>query len=211
MEPFIRNDQYNFIASQAANLVNGHASVNDPAVLQALQSLAKERIFGLFPNRTEEQHQILSPIVSIQEKADAEAALAELKQYVIPFKQVTEQSLKKLFPKVKKLKTAFLKEVEWREISYLSWEDIGANKKFLIASYGNKLIGLQGTFNPAQQKSICAICHQYEEVGLFISAVKGADKGTYIRRGNYICQNPQTCNHNIRSLDKLHEFIERSK
>ncbi|MFE7150024.1 elongation factor G-binding protein, partial [Heyndrickxia sporothermodurans] len=35
MEPFIRNDQFNFIKDQALVLANSHASVNDKAVLSA--------------------------------------------------------------------------------------------------------------------------------------------------------------------------------
>lgn len=153
MEPFIRSDQYHFIKSQAQILMNGHANVSDIDVLQALKSLAKEKIFALFPNINEEQQQVLAPVLTIEEKADAEAVLAQLKPYVLPFSIVTEQTLKKLFPKAKKLKTSFLKEVNWEGISYLSWEDLGSNKRFIIAPYENKLIGLQGTFNPVTKKA----------------------------------------------------------
>ncbi|OZI11804.1 elongation factor G-binding protein [Bacillaceae bacterium SAS-127] len=209
MEPFIRSDQFHFIQSQAQILTNGHASVSDIDVLQALKSLAKEKIFALFPNINEEQQQVLAPILTIEEKA--EAVLAQLKPYVLPFPTVTEQTLKKLFPKAKKLKTSFLKEVNWEGISYLSWEDLGSNKRFIIAPYENKLIGLQGTFNPVTKKSICALCHQYEEVGMFMTEVKGPQQGTFVKRGNYICQDPQACNENMTTLDQLHHFIARNK
>lgn len=47
MEPFIRNDQYNFIKYQTQVLINGHASVNDTGVLNALKSLSAEKVMGL--------------------------------------------------------------------------------------------------------------------------------------------------------------------
>ncbi|WP_338751233.1 FusB/FusC family EF-G-binding protein [Bacillus sp. FJAT-52991] len=211
MEPFIRSDQYHFIKSQAQILTNGHASVSDIDVLQALKSLAKEKIFALFPNMNEEQQQVLAPVLTIEEKADAEAVLAQLKPYVMPFPQVTEQTLKKLFPKAKKLKTSFLKEVNWEEISYLSWADLGLGKKFIVAPYNNKLTGIHGTFNPVTKKSICALCHQYEAVGMFMTEVKGPQQGTFVKRGNYICQDQHACNENMTKLDQLHDFIARNK
>lgn len=45
MEAFIRSDQYNFIKSQAYILANGHATANDRGVIQALKSLAIEKIY----------------------------------------------------------------------------------------------------------------------------------------------------------------------
>ncbi|PAQ16122.1 FusB/FusC family EF-G-binding protein [Bacillus sp. FJAT-42315] len=211
MEPFIRSDQFHFIKSQVQILTNGHASVSDIDVLQALKSLAKEKIFALFPNMTDEQEQVLTPILTIEEKAEGEAVLAQLKPYVMPFPTVTEQTLKKLFPKAKKLKTSFLKEVNWEVISYLSWEDLGSNKRFIVTPYNNKLMGIHGTFNPITKKSICALCHQYEEVGMFMIEVKGPQQGTFVKRGNYICQDQQACNENITTLDQLHNFIARNK
>lgn len=41
--------------------------------------------------------------------------------------------------------------------------------------------------------------------------VKGPQQGTFVKRGNYICQDPQACNKNITTLDQLHDFIARNK
>ncbi|HZG72547.1 MAG TPA: FusB/FusC family EF-G-binding protein [Chondromyces sp.] len=208
MEAFIRSEQYNFIKAQTQILINGHSTINEESVLAALKSMAEEKVLQLFPNSSEEQQQLLHPIVYIEEKAQAEKFLLKLKPYVIPFKEVTEQTIKKLFPKVKKLKVPSLEEMDRREISYVGWNDRGSNKKYIIALYENKLIGLQGTFQTNHQKGICAICNGYEEVGMFLSEGKGAEKGTFIKRGNYICQDSQICNQNLTTLDKLNNFIE---
>lgn len=207
MEPFIRNDQFNFIRAQTQTLINGHSSVNDKAVLNALKSLATERVLNLFNNIDEEKKQLLHSITEIKDKEQAEEFLSQLKPYIMPFKEVTQQSIKKLMPKVKKLKVPLLENMDMKEISYLSWDDKGSQKKYIIAYDNDKFIGLHGTFKPIHKKGICALCNKLEEVGMFMTETKGTVQGTFTKRGNYICQDGQKCNYNITSLDKLMDFI----
>ncbi|MDM5188662.1 FusB/FusC family EF-G-binding protein [Bacillus sp. DX4.1] len=209
MKPFIRSDQYNFIKFQTQILINGHATSNDMDVIQALKSLAIEKVLHLFEDISDEQKQLINSILTVQNREDAEAFLSQLSPYVIPFQEVTQQTLKKLFPKAKKLKLPLLEDMNLKEISYLSWIDMGSSRKYIIAQHGNKLTGLHGTFQSINKKGICALCNGHEEVGMFMSEIKGAVQGTFIKRGNYICQDSEACNHNIIKLDKLHDFMER--
>ncbi|MBX9971770.1 FusB/FusC family EF-G-binding protein [Cytobacillus firmus] len=211
MEPFIRNDQYNFIKYQTQVLINGHATVNDTGVLNALKSLSGEKVLGLFEELSEEQKQLLSPIIDIKERDQANAFLAQIKESVIPFASLTEQSIKKLFPKAKKLKIPALEDIDFREISYLGWDDKGTNRKYMISLLDGKLTGIYGTFKPLGKKGICAICSKFEETGMFLTETKGTQLGTYTKKGNYICQDSQKCNENLYSLEKLHDFIGRLK
>ncbi|CDO04728.1 Fibronectin-binding protein (FBP) [Oceanobacillus picturae] len=210
MEPFIRVDQFNFIARQAQDLVNGHSTSNEKAVLGALESMARERVLALIPAITEEQAQLLQPITLVDDKDKAERFLSQLKPYVIPF-QVTEQGIKKLFPKVKKLKIPALQELDLQQLCYLSWIDYSTNKKFIVLKHNGKLTGLHGSFEMIKQKGICSICHKHEEVGLFLAHKKGKVQGTFTKKGNYICRDNETCNQNITSLDYLHDFVHRLK
>jgi len=211
MEPFIRNDQYNFIKYQTQVLINGHASVNDTGVLNALKSLSAEKVLGLFEELSEEQRQLLLPVSDIKERDQADAFLEQIKEYVIPFASLTEQSIKKLFPKAKKLKIPALEDIDFREISYLGWDDKGTNRKYMISLMDGKLTGIYGTFKPLGKKGICAICNKFEETGMFLTETKGTQLGTYTKKGNYICQDSQKCNENLNSLEKLHDFIGRLK
>lgn len=208
MNPFIRSDQYNFIKRQAQALVNGHATVNDRAVLNALQALSYEKVFGLFVEMTVDQKSLLNPIVGVKEKLDAEEFLETLKPYVIPFKEISETAIKKIFPKAKKLKIPSLENIDFKEISYLGWLDKGSNKKFLVVEYKNKLVGISGGYKVSNKKGICALCNRTEEIGMFTSSVKGVTQDAFITRGNYICQDSQKCNENIISLEKLNNFVE---
>lgn len=211
MVPFIRSDQYNYIKNQIQILINGYTTVNDKGVLNALKTLTDEKIIHLFDDLSGEQRQIFNPIVEIRERDQAEVFLSQLKQYVIPFKDITEQSIKKLFPKAKKLKVPSLDQIDRYEISYLGWNDTGSNKKYIVAEQNDKLVGLHGSFKNVSKKGICTICHGHEELGMFIMETRGSEQGTYIKRGNYICQDSQKCNQNIKSLDRLADFINGMK
>lgn len=207
MEPFMNSHEYNFIKAQAQAVINGHANSSDRSVLRAIKEMATEKVFQLFPNLTEEQRQLLSPIQQIEDRAQAKKLLAELSPYVIPFRVVTEQTLKKLFPKVKKLKPPKADEIEWKEISYLGWFDEGSSKKYIVTYMDDKLIGVHGTFTSINQKGVCALCNDFADLGMFIAEVKTSGDGTYLKKGNYICEDSQQCNHNLTDLDKLHEFV----
>ncbi|MRG87181.1 FusB/FusC family EF-G-binding protein [Salinibacillus xinjiangensis] len=208
MESFIRVDQYNFIKSQAQALINGHATAKDEDVLDALKSLVIEKITKAFEELTTEQEDLINPIVNIEDKEQGELFVAELKPYVIPF-NATEQGIQKLFPKVKKLKVPSLDELDLKEVTYLSWIDHSANKKFIVTRLKGKLVGIQGSFETTSHKGFCAICNGHESVSMFLAKEKGKVQGTFTKRGNYICRDSEVCNQNLTSLDKLQEFIER--
>ncbi|WP_411333645.1 FusB/FusC family EF-G-binding protein [Metabacillus indicus] len=212
MEPFIRSDQYNHIKAQAQILVNGHSTANDRHVLDALKSLAAERATAVFEELSPEQRDLISPVSDVKDTMDADAYLAKLRPYTIPFRPLTEQSVKKLFPKAKKLKLpSFAQELELNEVSYIGWHDKGTGKYFMIAESGEKWTGLSGTFSSSYQKGICTICGKFAETGLFTVELKGSEQGTYVKKGNYICKDAKTCNENLTSVDKLHDFLDWMK
>ncbi|WP_047980244.1 FusB/FusC family EF-G-binding protein [Ornithinibacillus contaminans] len=210
MEAFIHVDQFNFIKRQVLDIVNAHVTSNDKGVVHTFISLAVERVDALFPEMIAEQKQLLTPIPLIDDKEKAEKFFADIKPYVIPF-HVTEQGIKKLFPKVKKLKVPELEKLDLQEICYLSWIDYSMNKKFIITRSNGKLVGVHGTFDPIKQKGICAICNGHEEVGLFLTEKKGQVLGTYTKKGNYICRDSDVCNQNITAIEHLHDFVSRLK
>lgn len=101
--------------------------------------------------------------------------------------------------------------IDFREISYLGWDDKGTNRKYMISLLDGKLTGIYGTFKPLGKKGICAICNKLEETGMFLTEIKGSQLGTYTKKGNYICQDSRKCNENLISLENLHDFIGRLK
>ncbi|WP_313432993.1 FusB/FusC family EF-G-binding protein [Siminovitchia terrae] len=208
IQPFIRCDQFNFIKFQVKHLVHAHSTVKDPAVLNAIKYGALDKIMNLFPEISED-HQVFHKITEIEQDIQGKSFLDALKSYVIPFKPITEKTVGKLFPKAGKLKLQFLKNVDFKELSYLGWYDIRSDKKFLIFDYKGKLMGIHGTFRH-KTKGICSLCNHHGEVGLFMANVKSG-KETFTNRGNYICDDSHECNQNLQRLDKLEYFIENLK
>lgn len=211
MEPFIRVDQFQFIKKQTHHLINGYTSVNDRKVLNALKSTVYDKVSNLFNHIDAEHKQLVDRIIEVEDPAKADEFFSSLKPYVIPFKLVTEQTLKKLFPKAKKLKLPVLNDNDLTEISYLGWNEKGTNKKYIIALQAKGFVGLEGSFTPSSKKGICTLCSQHSQVGLFMSETKGVSQGTYTRRGNYICQDSMKCNEKMTTLEKLDGFIDLLK
>lgn len=205
-EPFIRNDQYNFIKYELKNIISAYSSIKDKETLNALKLNSLDKILNLFPELSNEQIEYLNYIIEIEEEAQAKHFLEVLKQFVIPFTNLTDKTIRKLFPKIKKLRVPSLEELDLKQISYFGWNDIGLGRKFLIVEYKGKLMGIEGTFK-VTNKGICSLCNRYEEIGLFMANVKSG-KESYTNRGNYICKDSQKCNENITSIDKLNYFIE---
>lgn len=209
MDPFMKSDQYHFLKHQAKLLASAYGSVNDASVLEALTSLAREKAVGLFEQLTSEQKLLLEPISAVKDREGADAFTASLKAYVIPFPDLTEQALKKAFPKVKKLKVPPLEEVDFKETSYVRWHDAGANKTYIVFEKDGRLAGVRGLMKNEGIKGICSICNGHEDIALFMSESKKTVQGTSVKRGNYICKSSLVCNENIQSREKLIEWMAR--
>ncbi|WP_261129734.1 FusB/FusC family EF-G-binding protein [Bacillus sp. Marseille-Q3570] len=210
IEPFMRPDQFNFIKAQVRYLVEAHASVKDQDVLKALKYGSLEKSLNLFSSIDKKVEPLLNRMLEIEKATEAEEFLDELSAYVIPFRNITEKTVQKLFPKAKKLKMPSLEEIDFKEISYIGWYDIHSNRKYLVVELDGRLKGLSGTFQESHRKSICTLCGEYEEVGLFMCKVRSG-KETYLSRGNYICQDSHTCNHNLTNKKRLDDFVELLK
>lgn len=206
-EQFLRNDQYNFIKRQIQQLVNGHATVNDQHVIGALESLSIEKVHDLFTDLTDWQRQILDQIVEIKDKEEAEQLLSVLESYIIPFNRPSEQKMKKLFPKVKKLKLP-TEGLDYNKMTFLSFDDIGTKRRYIVAPTQKGMVGLSGTYEETNVKQICAICNRLTNVCMFMTKTKGEIMGTYTKKGNYICRDTEDCNHSIAALDKLYDFVK---
>ena len=100
MEAFIRSDQYNFIKSQAYILANGHATANDRGVIQALKSLAIEKIIHVFENLTDEQKELIDTVLTVQNRK-MQNRFTENKSVCHSVRGVTAQTLKNYFLKRK--------------------------------------------------------------------------------------------------------------
>ncbi|MBC1812698.1 FusB/FusC family EF-G-binding protein [Listeria booriae] len=205
---FITNANYHFIMYQAFNAYHGAINTNDESVKNALRFSCIDKARAIFDTLTTEQEALIGEIFHIRSEEELEAFDAKLQNYLVPFPSINEKTVKKLFPKVKKLKAPDLPAEQMDRLVFLGWNDTGAQKKFIIAQHDHQLVAVQGSFTPISKKGICAFCHQNERVGLFKADIKAKGNNDNFRAiGQYICADSLTCSNNIKSESRLLEFI----
>lgn len=211
-ERFIKNEHFNFISKQVAWIKDSMRQHLPPGVLASVYDLSNERILNCIPYITDEQRNILD-FSKLKTVEAYEQALEQLTDYLSPFPTITEQQLKKLFPKSKKLKLPDLSAVDLNRLTYLSWNDSRSNKKYILYELEDQLVGIECTFSPSTTKNICSICHGYEEVTHFSTVTKAKKQNNpdyYKSIGNLICVDSSRCNKNITDVSYLNEFLKES-
>ena len=211
VNPFIRNHQYNMIKKQVKLLQNACSTVSDPKVVEAVRTTAVTKVLDAFPEATAFQKQYFEKISTLNRTEDFQTYLQSLEPFLAEFEKVSSAQIKKLFPKVKKLKLPDLDVLDYKSITYIGWTDIATNKMFLLYNLDGKLVGIEGKFTRANKKSTCCLCNRHEEVALFSAIAKSkpanASPDYYKAIGNYMCVSSDICNKNISEVEVLEKFI----
>ncbi|WP_054024825.1 FusB/FusC family EF-G-binding protein [Bacillus sp. FJAT-28004] len=210
-KPFIRNHQYNLIKKQANLLQTACNTVSDPKVVEAVRYSTQTKIIEALPDATDLQKHDLEKLATLNRTEEFQHYLQSLQPLMLEFTQVTAAQIKKLFPKVKKLKVPDLADIDYRYVTYMGWTDIATNRLFLMYHLDGQLIGIEGKFTPTNKKSTCFLCNRHEEVALFTAITKSkpanASPDYYKAIGNYMCVNSEACNTNITDVTILEKFI----
>lgn len=211
-EKFIKNEKLNFIRKQVA-LIKDSKQKNVPQnVLASVIDLANAKILDLFPNTTREQQELLD-LSRLTTDNEYEQYIRRLSDFLLPFPQITEQQLKKMFPKQKKLKLPDLANIDHSQLTYLSWNDLRANKKFIVYELDGKLVGIECEFTPTSKKNLCSFCNCFGEVAYFSTVTKAKkpkNPDYYKAIGNLICADSSECNRKITNVDYLTTFFKDS-
>ncbi|NQX61137.1 FusB/FusC family EF-G-binding protein [Paenibacillus qinlingensis] len=211
-QPFIRNHQYNEIKKLIGQLQSACNSVSNLKVVEAVRNDTEAKISGLFSDLTDFQKQLLVNLKQLQTTADFQRYLHALEPYVaVEYADVTENQIKKLFPKQKKLKIPDLNGITNRFATYLGWTDIATNKLFIVYDLNGRLNGIEGKYTPTNKKGVCFVCNRHAEVALFTAVTKWKPEGVspdyYRAIGNYLCVHSEVCNKNITDVDVLEKFF----
>lgn len=211
-EKFIKNEQLNFIKKQIALIKDSNKKNLPPTILAAVIDLANAKILDLFPNATMEQ-QLVIDLSGLKSDDEYDQYIKSLSRFLLHFPKVTEQQLKKMFPKNKKLKLPDLSKIDHSQLTYLSWNDLGSNKKFIVYELDGKLVGIECKMTPNSKKNICSFCKCFGEVG-YLSTITKAKKPKnpdyYKAIGNLICADSRECNKNVTNVDYLTTFLQDS-
>jgi hypothetical protein len=208
-ERFIKNEQLNFIKKQIA-LIKESRQKNVPQnVLTAVIDIANAKILDLFPNVSPE-HQEMLDLSRLNRDKEYEQYIQHLTDYLLPFPKITEQKLKKMFPKHKKIKLPDFSTIDLNQLTYLSWNDLGYNKKFIVYELEGKIVGIECEFAPSSKKNLCSFCNSFGEVTYFSTVTKAKKSNNpdyYKAFGNLICANSSECNRKITNVDYLTTFL----
>ncbi|OMF36856.1 elongation factor G-binding protein [Paenibacillus sp. FSL H8-0548] len=211
MKPFIHNHQFNAIKRSVDTLQRTYNTVADKKVIEAAKYSAEGLVEELFKEKTAEQEQLFKPLFEHKSKIEYDHALNALQPYLLPLSGVTEGAIKKLFPKVKKLKVPDLSALSFVSLTYLGWIDAGSNKLYMVYDYQGKVAGIEARFTIAGKKNICSLCNGYGEVALVtaISKAKLHNSPDYYKAvGNYMCTDSMLCNTRITDITYLEKFFE---
>ncbi|EOR25823.1 FusB/FusC family EF-G-binding protein [Niallia circulans] len=212
-EQFIKNEQLNFIEKQIA-IIKDSSNKNLPkTVLTAVIDLANAKILDLFPQASLEQQELLD-ITKWHTKEEYERYIEQLTACLLPFPKITEQQLKKLFPKQKKLRLPDLSTIDHNKLTFLSWNDLKSNKKVIIYDLEGTLVGTEGKMTPTSKKNICSFCNCFGEVAYFSTVTKEKrpkNADYYKAIGNLICTDSNECNKNITNTEYLREFLKTAE
>ncbi|PMC40466.1 elongation factor G-binding protein [Bacillus sp. UMB0899] len=211
-EKFIRNEQFNFIKKQIA-LIKDISKRNVPqSVMRAEIDLANAKILDNIPNATYEQQNMLD-LSSLKTDIEYDQYIQHLSSFVIPFPKINEQQLKKMFPKNKKLKLPDLSLIDHSKLTYLSWNDLGSNKKFIVYELDGNMVGIECKVKSASTSNYCSVCHSVGEV-VFFSTITKARKSKnpdyYRSIGNLICADSSECNKKITNVEYLTTILKES-
>lgn len=209
-EKFIKNEQLNFIKRQVIFIKDSRKKSLPPTVLAAAIDLANAKIMGHFPNASMEQCELLD-LSKMKTDDEYDQYIDHLSNFVIPFPKITEQQLKKIFPKHKKLKLPEISDEDYNHLTYLSWNDKNYNKKFVIYELEGKMVGIECKYSPTSKKNVCSICNSVSKVVYFSTVTKNkkSNNSDYYRSiGNLICADSNECNHNITEADYLVTFLK---
>lgn len=81
-----------------------------------------------------------------------EQYIQHLSDFLLPFPKITEQQLKKMFPKNKKLRLPDFSQIDHSQLTYLSWNDLRSNRKFIVYEMDGKMSGIECKFTPTSKK-----------------------------------------------------------
>lgn len=213
MEKQLYPYQFNYIKERVAHLINVYNSVNDLNTIASIQEATREQILNTFQKVDSHIQLEVEKLMNYQlSKMQAEKILSTLQGYVLPFEHPSKKQVDKVFRKVKKLKTPLISNEVLLESTFIGWNDVASNRKYII--YYNdfgKLDGFYGDISNQTVKGFCSICNKESRVTLFMRKTRTTSDGQYTKKGDYICFDSTVCNQQISDSSYFYHFLNKIK
>lgn len=211
MEKQLYPYQFNYIKERIAHLINVYNSVNDLNTIASIQETTREQMLNTFQSVDSSIQLEIEKLMNYQlSKMQAEKILSTLQDYVLPFEHPSKKQVDKVFRKVKKLKTPLISNEVLLESTFIGWNDVASNRKYII--YYNdfgKLDGFYGDISNQTVKGFCSICNKESRVTLFMRKTRTTSDGQYTKKGDYICFDSTVCNQQISDLSYFYHFLNK--
>ncbi|WP_431029718.1 FBP domain-containing protein [Lysinibacillus sp. LZ02] len=197
--------QMHLVEKQTMKLLNSIATTKDESVLNAVRGVIDTTL-----TEADVPRFIIDDVLVVKERPQLEPFMTFVKLNVEPFPDVSEQVVKRLWKKDKKVKPP---KVTDPLVTFVSWDDTTTRSRYFVYEQEGKLVGVKGVLSMEKRQGICALCQQHKDVSLFTTKEKGDIEGTYKTYSQYICADTMSCERNIDSAEKLQSFMEtvRSK
>lgn len=203
--------QFNYIKEQIEKLANAYKTVNDVNTIESIQGETYDLIMNQFSEIDDNIDSLINLIMDKGlSKRTIEKIIAQLQNYVIPFKEPTQKQVTKAFKKVKKLKIPHFNEEQLCKSTYLGWNDNASNRKYIVYyDIDDNVQGFYGVISNQVVKGFCTICNKESGVALFMKTTNNASEGRYTKKGDYICHDSDKCNGQLSDLEKFYHFINK--
>ncbi|HLR18373.1 MAG TPA: FusB/FusC family EF-G-binding protein [Staphylococcus sp.] len=211
MKPYIYPYQYNYIESCVLRLKNVYKSVNDFDTIKIVQINTREDIIATFNEIDDNILNSLDKMMDIRlSNRQIEFILNTFVNYVIPFEIPSNKKIEKTFRKVKKIKIPTINDKSLYTSSFIGWNDISSNRKYIIYyDKNNQLQGFFGDISTQIVKGFCSICNNESNVALFMKKTSSSSDGRYTKKGDYICYDSSRCNKQLTDLNYFYQFINK--
>lgn len=211
MSPFIHRHEYNFIKKCLSDLNTTLKYCADKNIIETNKICLQEKIFGLFHNLNDSQKELLD-ITKIKDPLYIDNFSNNLYKYVHEFPNITNEQIKKIFKKEKKLKLPNL-SIETSKNVYLGWIDESVRKLFIIYNLNGKFLGMSCRLpsHSSGNNNVCTFCNHIgdESEIAFVSPIcKTNNIDGYKSLGFHVCLDSNSCNERITSLNKLENIIK---
>ncbi|WP_435373968.1 FusB/FusC family EF-G-binding protein [Staphylococcus nepalensis] len=189
MERQIYPYQFNDIKVHIAHLFSAYKSVNDLNTIASIKQMTKEQIYNTFYETDE-------TIIYAVEK--------------LMYMQISKEQVEKVFRKIKKLKAPFISNEVLLESTYIGWNDLASNRKFIIYyDAQGRFNGFYGDISHQTVKGFCAICNKESNVALFMRKTRTSSDGQYTKKEDYICYDSTKCNQQLSDITQFYRFINK--
>ena len=188
------------VEKQTMKLLHSIATTKDEGVLSAVRGVIDTTL-----TEADVPRFIIDDVLAVKERQQVEPFMTFVKLNVEPFPELSEQIVKCLWKKEKKLKAP---KATNPYVTFIAWDDTTTRSRYFVYEQTGQLVGVKGVLSTEKLKGVCALCKQHQDVSLFTTKEKGEIEGTYKKYSQYICVDTVSCERNIDSTEKLHSFME---